>query len=130
MEPSEEFCLSGCTCSFSLGPGFEVEEKVKKGAKKQKKKKKRQEKKRKNKQRQQQLQLQQKPWTGVWERMAEKNESPFPASHFFVISAPSFAVFFFRLFPFAAGAWAHTNKSLKRTWCCNHLYQQGIEEIL
>ena len=72
MEPSEEFCLSGCTCSFSLGPGSVVEEKVKKGVKQQKKKK---DKKRKNKQRQQQLQLQQKPWTGVWKRAAEKKNS-------------------------------------------------------
>ena len=48
MEPSEEFCLSGCTCSFSLGPGSVVEEKVKKGEKK-KKKKKRQEKKKQTK---------------------------------------------------------------------------------
>ena len=46
-----------------------------------------------------------------------------------VISATSFADFFFRLFPFGAGAWAHTNKALKRTWCCNHLYQREIEEI-
>ena len=38
MEPSQEFCLLGCTCSFSLGPGFVVEEKAKKGAKQQKKK--------------------------------------------------------------------------------------------
>ena len=38
-------------------------------------------------------------------------------------------IFFFRLFPFGAGAWAHTNKALKRTWCCNHLYQREIEEI-
>ena len=48
MEPSEEFCLSGCTCSFSLGPGSVVEEKVKKGVKQQKKKK-RQEKKKQTK---------------------------------------------------------------------------------
>ena len=48
MEPSEEFCLSGCKCSFSLGSGSVVEEKVKKGAKQQKKKN---DKKRKNKQR-------------------------------------------------------------------------------
>ena len=38
MEPSEEFCLSGCTCSFSLGSGSVVKEKGKKGAKQQKKK--------------------------------------------------------------------------------------------
>ena len=44
MEPSEEFCLSGCTCSFRLGPGSVVEEKVKKGVKQQKKKKTRKEK--------------------------------------------------------------------------------------
>ena len=129
MEPSEEFCLSGCTCSFRLGPGSVVEEKVKKGVKQQKKKKKTR--KEKNKQRQQQLQLQQKPWTGVWERAAEKKNSrpqlptflSFPPLHLLYF-------FFFRLFPFAAGAWAHRSKVLNRTWCCNHLYQQGIEEIL
>ena len=39
MEPSEEFCVSGCTCTFSLGPGSVVEEKVKKGGNSKKKKK-------------------------------------------------------------------------------------------
>ena len=38
MEPSQEFCPSGCTCSFSLGPGSIVEEKAKNRAKQQKKK--------------------------------------------------------------------------------------------
>ena len=128
MEPSEEFCVSGCTCTLSLGPGSVVEEKVKKGG--NSKKKKRQEKKRKNKQRQLQLQLQQKLEWSVG-KGSRKKELPSPASHFFVISTSSFDVFFFfRLFPFAAGACAHTRKALKRTWCCNHLYQQGIEEIL
>ena len=41
MEPSKEFCPSGCkcTCSFSLGPGSVVEEKAKNGAKHPKKEK-------------------------------------------------------------------------------------------
>ena len=83
MEPSQEFCLSGCTCSFSLGPGFVVEEKAKKVGRNSKKNK------QTNKQRQQ-LQIQQNPWTGVWERVAEKkNSRPL------VISATSFADFFF-----------------------------------
>ena len=128
MEPSEEFCLSGCTCSFSLGPGSVVEEKVKKGVKQQKKKK-RQEKKKQTKTTTTTTTTKTMDW-GVG-KGNRKKEFPSPASHFFVISAPSFAVFFFfRLFPFAAGAWAHTSKVLNRTWCCNHLYQQGIEEIL
>jgi len=119
MEPSEEFCLSGCTCSFSLGPGSVVEEKVKKGAKQQKNKKinkkKNKDKKRKNKQRQQQLQLQQKPWTGVWERAAEKKNSHLQLPTFLSFPPLQMLYFFFRLFPFAAGAWAHTSKALKRT---------------
>ena len=128
MEPSEEFCLSGCTCSFSLGTGSVVEEKVKKGVKQQKKEEK--DKKRKNKQRQQQLQLQQKPWTGVWERATEKKNSRPQLPTFLSFPPLHLLCFFFRLFSFAAGAWAHTSKVLNRTWCCNHLYQQGIEEIL
>ena len=81
MEPSKEFCPSGCKCtySFSLGPGSVVEEKAKKLGETDKKRK-----------RQQQLQLQQKTWTGVWERAAEKKKS-----RPFVISATSFADFFF-----------------------------------
>ena len=49
MEPSEEFCVSGCTCTLSLGPGSVVEEKVKKGGNSKKKKKKRKEKKKQTK---------------------------------------------------------------------------------
>ena len=108
MEPSEEFCLSGCTCSFSLGSGSIVKEKGNKGAKQQKKKK--TDKKRKNKQRQQQLQLQQKPWTGVWKRAAEKKNSRALLPTFLSFLPLHLLYFFFRLFPFAAGAWAHTSK--------------------
>ena len=41
MEPSKEWCPSGCTCTctFSLGPGSIVEEKAKNGAKQPKKEK-------------------------------------------------------------------------------------------
>ena len=106
MEPSKEFCPSGCTCtcSFSLGPGSIVEEKAKNGSKQPKKEK-------------------------------DNNNYNYNKKNMDwgvgkVISATSFADFlFFRLFPFGAGAWAHTNKALKRTWCCNHLYQREIEEI-
>ena len=132
MEPSEEFCVSGCTCTFSLGPGSVVEEKVKKGGNSKKKKKTRQEKKRKNKQRQLQLQLQlqQKLEWGVG-KGSRKKRIAVPSFPLFCHFHPFICcIFFFRLFPFAAGACAHTRKALKRTWCCNHLYQQGIEEIL
>ena len=105
MEPSKEFCPSGCTCtcSFSLGPGSIVEEKAKNRAKQPKKEK-------------------------------DNNNYNYNKKNMDwgvgkVISTTSFADFFFRLFPFGAGAWAHTNKALKRTWCCNHLYQREIEEI-
>ena len=105
MEPSKEFCPSGCTCtcSFSLGPGSIVEEKAKNTAKQPKKEK-------------------------------DNNNYNYNKKNMDwgvgkVISTTSFADFFFRLFPFGAGAWAHTNKALKRTWCCNHLYQREIEEI-
>ena len=105
MEPSKELCPSGCTCtcSFSLGPGSIVEEKAKNRAKQPKKEK-------------------------------DNNNYNYNKKNMDwgvgkVISTTSFADFFFRLFPFGAGAWAHTNKALKRTWCCNHLYQREIEEI-
>ena len=105
MEPSKELCPSGCTCtcSFSLGPGSIVEEKAKNGSKQPKKEK-------------------------------DNNNYNYNKKNMDwgvgkVISTTSFADFFFRLFPFGAGAWAHTNKALKRTWCCNHLYQREIEEI-
>ena len=105
MEPSKEFCPSGCTCtcSFSLGPGSIVEEKAKNRAKQPKKEK-------------------------------DNNNYNYNKKNMDwgvgkVISTTSFADFFSRLFPFGAGAWAHTNKALKRTWCCNHLYQREIEEI-
>ena len=100
MEPSEEFCLSDCTCSFSLGPGSVVEEKVKKGVKQQKKKKKRQEKKKQTKTTTTTTTTKTMDW-GV-EKGGRKKEFPCPASHFFVISAPSFAVFFFSPFPFCS----------------------------
>ena len=103
MEPSEEFCLSGCTCSFSLGSGSVVKEKVKKGAKQQKKKN-RQEKKKQTKTTTTTTTTKTMDWGGG--KGGRKKEFPCPASHFSVISAPLFAVFFFRLFPFAAGAWA------------------------
>ena len=96
MEPSEEFCLSGCTCSFSLGTGSVVEEKVKKGVKQQKKKKKRQEKKKQTKTTTTTTSTKTMDW-GVG-KGNRKKEFPSPASHFFVISAPSFAVFFFFAF--------------------------------
>ena len=91
MEPSEEFCPSGCKCSFSLGSGSVVEEKVKKGEKQQKKK--RQEKKKQTKTLTTTTTTKTMDW-GV-EKGGRKKEFPCPASHFFVISAPSFAVFFF-----------------------------------
>ena len=94
MEPSEEFCLSGCTCSFSLGSGSVVKEKGKKGAKQQKKN--RQEKKKQTKTTTTTTTTKTMDW-GV-EKGGRKKEFPSPASHFFVISAPSFAVFFFFAF--------------------------------
>ena len=98
MEPSEEFCLSGCTCSFSLGPGSIVEEKVKKGANQQKNKQQLQEKKKQTKTTSTTTTIKNMDW-GVG-KGSRKKEFPSPASHFFVISAPSFAVFFFSPFPF------------------------------
>ena len=101
MEPSEEFCLSGCTCSFSLGTGSVVEEKVKKGVKK--KKKKRQEKKKQTKTTTTTTTTTTKTMDWGVGKGNRKKEFPSPASHFFVISAPSFAVFlFFSPFPFCS----------------------------
>ena len=71
-----------------------------------------------------------KNWSGVWERAAEKKNCRPQLPTFLSFPPLHLIFFFFRLFPFAAGARAHTRKALKRTWCCNHLYQQGIEEIL
>ena len=66
MEPSKEFCPSGC----GGGKGKKRGETAKK----------------RKRQQQLQLQLQQKTWTGVWERAVEKKNS-----HPVVISATSFA---------------------------------------
>ena len=128
MEPSEEFCLSGCTCSFSLGPGSVVEEKVKKGVKQQKKKKKT----RKEKTNKDNNNYNYNKNHGLGcGKGRQKKRIPVPSFPLFCHFCPFICcIFFFRLFPFAAGAWAHTSKVLNRTWCCNHLYQQGIEEIL
>lgn len=128
MEPSQEFCPSACTCSVSLRPGSVAEKKAKSGAKQQKKTKQNNNK-RKYKKQKQRLQVQQKPWTGVWERAPEKKDSR-PQLSTFSSFPPLHSPIFFRLFPFAGGAWAHTNRALKRTWCCNHSYQQDMEESL
>ena len=94
MEPSEEFCVSGCTCTLSLGPGSVVEEKVKRGETAKKKK----DKKRKEKTNKDNYNYNyNKNWSGVWERAAEKKNCR-PQLPTFLSFPPLHLIFFFFAF--------------------------------